>query len=95
MTSVPLRTCIGCYRTAVKKELFRIVCLPDNSMVVDLDGKKDGRGAYICPDIDCVSKAMRLEKLNKAFRIAPNLISQITPDVVEKTRQNLLELIKH
>jgi len=95
MSTVPLRTCIGCYKTAIKTEFIRIVMSSDNSIFVDLDGKKNGRGTYVCPDKDCIIKAMKPDKLNRAFRIAPNSINQIATNTIEKTMQNLFELIKH
>jgi hypothetical protein len=95
MATKPLRTCIGCYQTASKDELIRIVKLSDNSMAVELNGKENGRGAYVCPDIDCISKAMRLEKLNRAFRIVPGSSNQIASGTIERTRKSLLEFIKH
>ena len=94
MTTVPQRTCIGCYRTANKKELIRIVKVSDNSIFVDLDGKKNGRGAYVCHNIDCINKAMNFERLNRAFTIVPYSVNQLTLDIIKKTMQNLLELIK-
>jgi hypothetical protein len=95
MATKPLRTCIGCYQTASKDELIRIVKLSDNSMAVELNSKENGRGAYVCPDIDCISKAMRLEKLNRAFRIVPGSSNQIASGTIERARKSLLEFIKH
>jgi len=95
MATKPLRTCIGCYQTASKDELIRIAKLSDNSMAVELNGKENGRGTYVCPDIDCINKAMRLEKLNRAFRIVPGSSNEITSESIERTRKSLLEFIKH
>jgi len=95
MATKPLRTCIGCYQTASRDELIRFVKLPDNSMAVELNVKENGRGAYVCPDIDCISKAMRLEKLNRAFRIVPGSSNEINSESIERARKSLLEFIKH
>jgi predicted RNA-binding protein YlxR (DUF448 family) len=94
MAIVTLRTCIGCYRMANKKELIRIVRSSDNSIIVDLDGTKNGRGAYLCPNIDCINKAMNFEKLNRAFRTAPYSVNQLALYSIDKTMQTLIELIK-
>jgi predicted RNA-binding protein YlxR (DUF448 family) len=94
MAIVTLRTCIGCYQMANKSELIRIVRSSDNSIIVDLDGTKNGRGAYLCPNIDCINKAMNLEKLNRAFKIAPYSVNQLALYSINKTMQTLIELIK-
>jgi len=51
----PLRTCVGCRRVRAKGELVRIVRAPDGLLVADGDGA--GRGAYVCPDGDCLERA--------------------------------------
>lgn len=53
-----------------KKELVRIVKSPEGEISVDLNGKKNGRGAYICPDKACLAKARRAGRLEKAFECA-------------------------
>ena len=54
---VPMRKCIGCNESKTKKELVRIVRSPEGDISLDLTGKKSGRGAYICPDAECLKKA--------------------------------------
>ena len=51
----PLRTCVGCRRVRAKRELVRIVRAPDGLLVADRDGA--GRGAYVCPDQECLERA--------------------------------------
>jgi len=51
----PLRTCVGCHRVRAKRELVRIVRAPGGPLVVDREGA--GRGAYVCPDADCLERA--------------------------------------
>lgn len=67
---IPLRKCTGCSQMKNKKELVRIVHGEDNSFSVDLTGKKAGRGAYICPNSDCLSKAVKGKGLERSFKAA-------------------------
>ncbi len=92
--SIPQRTCLGCYKTTIKNRLIRVVRANDGSIVADLHGKKAGRGAYVCRDVDCISKALKMDKLNKAFRITPDSVNKLNPDDIDKTTQDLLEFIK-
>ena len=66
---IPERTCIGCHETKPKRELVRIVKDKENSVSVDLTGKKDGRGAYICAKQECLDKAIKSNKLSRAFEL--------------------------
>ena len=66
----PFRSCIGCGAKKEKKELIRIVHTPDDEYHVDPGGKRNGRGAYLCPDPACLEKALRSKALNRAFRTA-------------------------
>ncbi|WP_152912093.1 RNase P modulator RnpM [Caloranaerobacter sp. TR13] len=66
---VPLRKCVGCSEQKPKKELVRIVKNKEGIVSVDLKGKANGRGAYICRNIDCLEKAIKGKKLNKALEI--------------------------
>ena len=56
---IPLRMCTGCMEMKPKKELIRVVKTPEGEVTVDLTGKKSGRGAYICRNIECLEKAFR------------------------------------
>lgn len=92
--SAPLRTCIGCHKTTLKSELIRIVRLDDGNIIPDLNYKEKGRGAYVCPNLDCVSKALRLDRLNRAFRIKPNSANQLNLDIINMAMINLLKVMK-
>ncbi len=72
MKKVPERTCIGCGNTRPKNELIRIVRDNENNVFVDLTGKKNGRGAYICQSEDCLKKAIKSNRLAKMFEIDIN-----------------------
>ena len=68
----PMRKCTGCGEMKEKKQLVRIVKAPDNAensgeISIDPIGKKPGRGAYICKSPDCLAKAKKARRLEKAF----------------------------
>lgn len=56
---VPVRMCVACRQGKPKKELIRIVRNKEGSVGVDLTGKAQGRGAYLCPSVDCLEKAIK------------------------------------
>lgn len=67
---VPMRKCIGCNESKTKKELVRIVRSPEGDISLDLTGKKSGRGAYICPNAECLKKARKSKRLERIFETA-------------------------
>ena len=75
----PVRHCLGCNEAKEKKEMIRIVKMPDNQILLDKTGKGQGRGAYICPTVQCLTKAIKTKKLNRAFscQIPDELILQL------------------
>ena len=64
---IPLRMCTGCMEMKPKKELVRIVKSPEGEISLDLTGKKNGRGAYICKSRECLAKARKAKRLEKAL----------------------------
>lgn len=64
---IPLRMCIGCHEMKPKKELVRIVRDKEGAISVDPTGKKSGRGAYICRNVECLRSARKGKKLERAF----------------------------
>jgi len=82
---IPQRKCVGCGEMKSKKELIRVVRSPEGDISLDLTGKKAGRGAYVCPDKECITKAYKGHRLEKA------LDKQVNDDVYKK----LLEELKH
>ena len=78
---IPLRKCLGCGESKPKKELIRVVKNNENQIIVDLTGKVNGRGAYICPNINC------FEIAHKGKKFARSLEAEITPDIYEKLKK--------
>lgn len=68
---VPLRTCVACRGTKPKRELVRVVLLPDGTMAVDETGKMNGRGAYLCRQHSCWQTALKRGSLTRALHIQP------------------------
>ena len=81
--SVPLRKCTGCEEMKDKRQLVRIVKSEDGTFSVDFTGKKPGRGAYICPNIECLEKAQKTKGLERSFKTA------VPKDVYEQLREEL------
>ena len=67
---IPLRQCVGCREHKPKPELIRVVRSPQGEVSLDFKGKKPGRGAYVCPDPDCLKKARKSRALERAFETA-------------------------
>jgi len=64
---LPLRTCLGCRESKAKRELVRVVKTPQGEIELDLTGKKPGRGAYICPSVECLNKALKGKGLSRSL----------------------------
>ncbi len=64
---IPMRMCLGCGESKPKRELIRIVKSPEGEISLDFTGKKSGRGAYICKDDECLKKARKSRRFEKAF----------------------------
>lgn len=62
----PMRTCIACRAEKPKKELIRVVKFGEE-ITLDLTGKANGRGAYVCNDVECIKKLKKGKLLNRAF----------------------------
>ena len=68
MKSEPSRTCLGCREARPKGHLVRLVRLGSGTVVVDASARAAGRGAYVCPDAECVARALSRGRLAHAFR---------------------------
>lgn len=69
MKKQPQRTCMGCNEKKHKKDLIRIVKNKDNEISIDRTGKKEGRGAYICDDVNCLEKVIKSKRLERVLEI--------------------------
>lgn len=83
---IPLRKCTGCQEMKNKKELIRVVRSDEGEFSIDTTGKKSGRGAYICPNVECLEKARKSKGLERSFK------STVPPEVYEKLREELSKI---
>ena len=67
---IPMRQCTGCREMKPKRELIRVVRNVDGDINIDTKGKLPGRGAYICPQTDCLKKARKSRALERAFGVS-------------------------
>ena len=77
----PQRACIGCGALKDKKQLIRVVRTPEGEFVLDATGKKNGRGAYLCPSEECLEKAIKSKGLDRSFKMA------VSREVYERLRE--------
>lgn len=81
---IPLRKCTGCGEMKPKKELVRVVRSPEGEISLDLTGKKNGRGAYVCPNAECLKKAKKSKRIERSFACA------IPDEIYDKMEQELM-----
>lgn len=80
---IPMRQCLGCREMKPKVELIRVVRSPEGDISLDFRGKASGRGAYVCPDAQCLKKAVRARALERAFSC------QIPQEIYDKLNEQM------
>ena len=65
---IPLRQCIGCGEMKSKKEMIRVIKTAEDQILLDATGRKNGRGAYLCPSMECFKKAVKAEAWNDPLK---------------------------
>lgn len=85
MKKIPQRTCLACGGTKSKKELIRIVKQSDGNIFIDKTGKANGRGAYICNNVECLDKAIKSKRLDKNFE------TEINNEIYESLRGVIID----
>lgn len=83
---IPLRQCVGCREMKAKKEMIRVIRTSENEVVLDVNGRKNGRGAYICFSPDCLKKARRSKGLERSLKIS------IPDEIYDRLEEELKEL---
>ena len=66
---IPQRQCMGCRERKAKRELIRVVRQPDGTVSLDFGGKMNGRGAYICPNPECLKKVQKSKALDRSLEV--------------------------
>ncbi len=67
---VPMRQCTGCREMRSKRDMIRVIKTAENEICFDATGRKNGRGAYICPNMDCLKQAMKNRGLERSLKTA-------------------------
>ena len=81
MKKIPMRMCTGCGEMKPKRELIRVVKSPEGEIALDKTGRLPGRGAYVCPALECLKKARKTRRLERVFSSA---IPEEVYDALEK-----------
>ena len=66
---IPQRQCMGCRERKAKKALIRVVRTTEGAVILDFSGKANGRGAYICPQMECLKKAQKAKSLERSLEV--------------------------
>ena len=80
---IPMRQCLGCREMKPKKELIRVVRSPEGQIDLDFKGKANGRGAYICPNSQCLAKAVKARAIERAFS------AQIPQEIYDRLNEQM------
>ena len=85
---IPLRQCVGCREMKTKREMIRVIKTPEDEICLDRSGKKNGRGAYLCFNPDCLRKAIRSKALERSLKIT-------IPDEIYERLEEEMEILDH
>lgn len=66
---IPQRQCMGCRERKNKRDMIRVVRSNDGNVFLDFSGKASGRGAYVCPDPECLKKARKAKSLERSLEV--------------------------
>ena len=80
---IPQRQCMGCRERKAKREMIRVVRGTDGNVGLDFGGKMNGRGAYICPNPECLKKAQRSKALDRSLE------TEIPAEVYERLSKEI------
>lgn len=81
---VPMRQCMGCGERKEKKDLIRIIRTPEEEIVLDKSGRKNGRGAYLCDNVECLRRAQKRRAMEKALNM------QVPDDVYQQLEKEMM-----
>lgn len=85
---IPMRQCVGCAQMKSKKELLRVIKTPEDEIILDATGRKNGRGAYICASMECLKAAQTRKGLERSLKVA------IPAEVYESLEQEMSKIAK-
>lgn len=84
---LPIRKCVGCQEMKSKKEMIRVIRTSQGEFLLDATGRKNGRGAYLCPSKECLEKAVKNKGLERSFK-------QAIPKEVYEALEKEMELLE-
>ena len=84
---LPIRKCVGCQEMKSKKEMIRVIRTSQGEFLLDATGRKNGRGAYLCPSKECLEKAVKNKGLERSFK-------QAIPKEVYEALEKDMELLE-
>ncbi|MBQ2745349.1 MAG: YlxR family protein [Lachnospiraceae bacterium] len=82
---IPMRKCTGCGEMKSKKELVRVLKTVDGNIIIDLTGRQNGRGAYICRSEECLKRAMKTKAIDRSLGVA------VSAEIFEELKKELGE----
>lgn len=83
---IPMRQCIGCGEMKAKKDLVRVLKTAEGEITLDVTGKKNGRGAYVCASMECLAKARKSKGLERSFQM------KIPDEIYENLEKELMSV---
>ena len=90
---IPLRQCVGCGQMKGKREMVRILRTEDNEICVDVTGKKNGRGAYVCRSGECLRQARKNKGLERSFKMSiPDEVYSLLEEEFESLKKEFEKL---
>ena len=81
-----MRQCVGCRQMFEKRSLLRVMKTPEGEITFDKTGKKNGRGAYICPNLSCLQQARKNHGLNRSLKV------EVSEEVFDELEKELMEI---
>lgn len=85
---IPMRQCIGCKEMKSKREMMRVLKTAEGPIIIDMTGKKNGRGAYLCMTKECLAKARKNKGLERSFKM------DIPDEIYEKLEKEFDENVQ-
>ena len=80
---IPMRQCVGCRTSRDKREMIRVVRTPEGDIQLDFKGKMNGRGAYLCKDPECLTKAGKNKGLERALSLS------VPEEIIDRLKEEL------
>lgn len=79
----PMRMCVGCHEMREKRDMIRVLKTSDGTFCIDAAGRKNGRGAYLCKNPECLALAVRNHGLERSFKtgIPPEIVAKLTEEM--------------